>query len=144
MILQRYKNVSFEFKQKEDQVVEVLSTPSSSPQVDTHLDSDPSRFNRMEEMTEKAKKRPRDISQTNGKRREMTKLPSKEMRYDRIDHLPGVRANKSRNRCRFEGCPLKTNHFCMKCKVYLCIKEEKNCFVNFHTFNSEINQLKFP
>lgn len=83
------------------------------------------------ERKEKGKKRSRDVKPY-GKRREVTKLPSKDIRYDRIDHLPGVHVTPSRNRCRCEGCILKTNNFCMKCKVYLCIKEGKNCFVDFH------------
>lgn len=72
-----------------------------------------------------------------GKRKRTIKLPSEEIRYDRIDHFPAIRHNKSQNRCRLESCSLKTNHYCTKCRVYLCIKEEKNCFVNFHTKQSE-------
>lgn len=72
-----------------------------------------------------------------GKRKQMVKLPSEEVRYDRTDHLPGKHQSKSQNRCRLESCSLKTNHFCTKCGVYLCIKEDKNCFVDFHTKQSK-------
>lgn len=72
-----------------------------------------------------------------GKRKGTIKLPAEEIRYDRTEHLPGICHNKSQNRCRLEGCSLKTNHFCLKCGVYLCIKEKKNCFVVFHTKQSK-------
>lgn len=86
----------------------------------------------MENKEESAVKRRRN-ERPERKRREVIKLPSKEIRFDRIDHYPAVNKNPSRNKCRLEGCTLKTNHFCIKCNVYLCIKEGKNCFLDFHT-----------
>lgn len=71
-------------------------------------------------------------NKTKETRSKMTKKPPKEIRYDRTDHLPGYHANPSRRRCRLEGCSLKTNYYCIKCNVNLCV-EEKNCFIAFHT-----------
>lgn len=84
--------------------------------------------------TKSLKRKPDDLleNRLNQKRRRMVKKPSAENRYDKIDHLPSTQRNTSQNRCRMEGCMLKSNFFCLKCKVYLCIKEKKNCFANFH------------
>lgn len=81
----------------------------------------------------KVGKRPREPSNQN----QTIKLPPKEKRYDRLDHFPGILRKKSMNKCRNEKCSLKTNYFCMKCNVYLCIKETKNCFLDFHTNKSQ-------
>lgn len=56
-----------------------------------------------------------------------------DLRFDGVDHMPVI---KERQRCKMEGCGLKTQLFCMKCKVYLCIvpgKVDRNCFVDYHT-----------
>lgn len=65
------------------------------------------------------------------KRRRMTEMPSFDDRYDGRHHTPAVSRNSSQHRCRMEGCTLKSNYFCMKCNVYLCIKET-NCYEKFH------------
>lgn len=111
---------------EENQVVETLSTAPTLPKPDTLLDQ--SCLNRSKNTNEQL-----GGERTVRKRRQATDMPSKELRYDRTDHLPEVRKSKSRNRCRYESCDLKTNNFCIKCEVYLCIKDGKSCFANFHT-----------
>lgn len=55
-----------------------------------------------------------------------------------INHMPGI-DHKTRVRCKFEGCQLTSNCYCMECGVHLCIKsdpgntQEKNCFFKYHT-----------
>lgn len=97
---------------------DTINTKPSS--YDAQLTSDPKCSNMMEEKVEKVKKR-------------RCGMPPYQIRFDRIDHLPEIRASKSRNRCRREACTLKTNNFCVKCKVYLCNKEGRSCFKDFHT-----------
>ena len=62
-------------------------------------------------------------------------LPS--IRYDMINHFPGVAAKQGR-RCKVGGCKARTVVWCKKCRVYLCVKlekdgETKNCFEKFHS-----------
>lgn len=112
-------------------------TPNTDPpQPDARHTSIPTCSNTIEKKVVELKKRRRDVK-PDSTRKKITKMPPKEIRYDRIDHLPGVQAKRSGNRCRREGCALKTTNFCTKCGVYLCIKDRKNCFVDFHTLPSE-------
>lgn len=62
--------------------------------------------------------------------------PTFDVRYDRMDHFPDNESNPSRTRCKMEGCSLRSNFFCIKCKVHLCIKPGKNCFLQFHTLTT--------
>lgn len=65
------------------------------------------------------------------KRRETEKRPPKEERYDLHAHFPKI--DKSHSvRCKNENCKLKSYVFCVKCKVHLCLSEERNCFMDFH------------
>lgn len=73
--------------------------------------------------------------------KEREKMPSHKVRYDEtINHMPGANYNK-RVRCKLEGCPLSSSFYCVRCKVHLCIKsdkentQEKNCFLKFHSLN---------
>lgn len=91
---------------------------------------------KVEPVTENRKRKREKPVVTDKKHGKITKKPPNEIRYDRTDHLPAVRENKSRNKCRLEGCKLKTNNYCIKCHMYLCIKEKNNCFVAFHRPNS--------
>ena len=54
------------------------------------------------------------------------------VRLDRQDHLPEAVASKAR-KCKIKGCSSRTVTWCTKCRVYLCIKPSKNCFLAFHT-----------
>jgi hypothetical protein len=56
------------------------------------------------------------------------------VRYDGVNHLPVHIANEGR-RCKMPGCKKRSVIWCMKCKVYLCVKKGKNCFVEFHTYD---------
>lgn len=31
---------------------------------------------------------------------------------------------------------MKTSTFCIKCNVHLCLLEERNCFLDFHTIKT--------
>ena len=58
------------------------------------------------------------------------------IRFDRVDHHGGIGATKGRT-CKVPGCKQRSVMWCKKCKVYLCIKKEKegetlNCFEKFH------------
>ena len=64
------------------------------------------------------------------KKKAKTSIPAFETRKDGIGHWP--QHTEQRNRCRFEGCNGKSRVFCDKCKVYLCLYEKKNCFLNYH------------
>lgn len=52
------------------------------------------------------------------------------IRYDRCDHLPAC--SEILSKCALEGCDSKSSIFCYKCKVHLCLNEEKNCFNEYH------------
>lgn len=72
------------------------------------------------------------VSTKTTRQREMK--PATEIRYDGMNHFPAIIHNPNRTRCKMEGCSLRTNHYCIKCNVHLCIKEEeKNCFLAYHT-----------
>ncbi|CAL4133200.1 unnamed protein product [Meganyctiphanes norvegica] len=49
---------------------------------------------------------------------------------DQVGHIP-IGLTK-RGRCRNVGCKSVPVFYCMKCKVYLCIGNGKNCFAGFH------------
>jgi hypothetical protein len=55
------------------------------------------------------------------------------VRYDGVNHLPEAAAIAGRT-CKMQGCKKRSVIWCRKCRVYLCVKKEKNCFVDFHTF----------
>lgn len=54
--------------------------------------------------------------------------PNNDIRYDNVDHFPIF---ESRGRCKFcrNG---QTNITCSKCKMRLCLTENRNCFLLFH------------
>ena len=54
--------------------------------------------------------------------------PCDAIRYDEIGHWP--EAVEKRERCRF--CQAHTRTKCTKCKLALCLIQERNCFKNFH------------
>lgn len=54
----------------------------------------------------------------------------KETRYNRRDHLPAC--SEMAVKCGVETCDSKSFVFCYKCKVYLCLEEDKNCFQEYH------------
>lgn len=58
-------------------------------------------------------------------------MPEDDIRFDHLGHLPQV--GTSRHMCKQVDCKSRIVTFCIKCNVYLCIKQEKNCFVSFHS-----------
>jgi len=54
------------------------------------------------------------------------------VRLDRVNHWPEVNS-KIPKCCRLKGCKLRSQIRCTKCKVYLCLKANVNCFVEYHT-----------
>lgn len=51
-------------------------------------------------------------------------------RYDRRDHLPAC--SEIQLKCELEKCDSKSFVYCFKCKVHLCLNEERNCFNEYH------------
>ena len=58
--------------------------------------------------------------------------PVDAVRLDGHNHWPDNVASDQR-RCRLPGCKKKSVVWCAKCKVYLCLKKDRNCFVRYHT-----------
>ena len=70
-----------------------------------------------------------DVTPPAKKKRKVIPRPIDDSRYDNVAHWP-LPAEK-RNRCRLcVGGYTQTK--CSKCRVHLCLKSTKNCFVAFH------------
>ena len=61
------------------------------------------------------------------------------IRFDMVNHFPESVASQGRM-CKRQGCKKRSVIWCKKCRVYLCVKTErnkavknKNCFELFHT-----------
>ncbi len=59
-------------------------------------------------------------------------VPEDAVRLDRINHWPEPEG-KIPKCCRLKGCKLRSLIRCSKCKVYLCLKANANCFMQYHT-----------
>lgn len=57
--------------------------------------------------------------------------PVSDVRYDSVDHLP-IHSGK-RMRCKNTNCTGTTRFSCRKCGVSLCLNENTNCFISYHT-----------
>lgn len=53
-------------------------------------------------------------------------------RFDSVDHFAEHDDNRSKRRCKLEGCKKMTHVFCLKCKVHICFVKGRNCFLNYH------------
>lgn len=53
------------------------------------------------------------------------------VRRDGVFHIPENVADRGRT-CKLPGCKKRTRYWCKKCRVYLCIKKDGNCFELFH------------
>lgn len=53
------------------------------------------------------------------------------IRYDEHGHLP--KYSENRLRCKLESCNAKSQLFCSKCDVHLCLNKNNNCFFEYHT-----------
>ena len=70
---------------------------------------------------------------TTSKRSKCETRPASEVRYDLIEHIPDHDLKTERTRCKLTGCKNKSNFFCLKCKIHLCLTRERNCFKKFHS-----------
>jgi hypothetical protein len=52
--------------------------------------------------------------------------------HDNYGHLPRSDEKAFSSRCKNFNCLSKTQFFCTKCNVHLCISKGKNCFEEFH------------
>ena len=57
---------------------------------------------------------------------------SNEVRYDNYNHWPTFQQQKNGLHCKREGCKQRTKWTCDKCKIYLCVHPEHNCFMSHH------------
>ncbi|CAK1587973.1 unnamed protein product [Parnassius mnemosyne] len=64
------------------------------------------------------------------KKRRRIELPPVEVAEDGFNHWPEW--NTDRQRCKMVGCGQKTQVMCTKCKCYLCLNKDRNCFKKFH------------
>ena len=58
--------------------------------------------------------------------------PSDGMRLNGYNHWPQCVAKVPRC-CSVKGCKMRSCYWCTQCKVYLCMKKGKKCFVQYHT-----------
>lgn len=56
----------------------------------------------------------------------------KETRFDKYDHFAHHDGKPSASRCKNDTCNLKTNYFCRKCNLHLCLTKKRNCFYDYH------------
>lgn len=63
-------------------------------------------------------------------KRQTKTRPSEEIRYDQLGHWPEIVVDNKR--CKLENCQFKSRHYCLKCKVNLCLNNQRNCFKQFH------------
>ena len=69
---------------------------------------------------------------TVGRKRKISCKPVSDVRYDGYHHWPVNTGDKHAQRCKMDGCKLKTTTRCQKCNVELCFRGERNCFKDFH------------
>ncbi|KAI4822923.1 hypothetical protein KUCAC02_008441 [Chaenocephalus aceratus] len=68
-----------------------------------------------------------------GKTRPVTAVPHVSVRRRANAHLPEMISLKNAARCRVAGCTGRTRVRCVTCKVFLCLKGDRNCYTAFHT-----------
>ena len=57
--------------------------------------------------------------------------PCSDVRYDEVRHWP-ILVGGIGKRCKLEKCTGQSRIQCEKCKVSLCLNQDKNCFKKFH------------
>jgi hypothetical protein len=72
-----------------------------------------------------------NFSSRKKRKREAALNISSATRFDGIEHWPQIQQNL-RLRCKNEHCTMKTNVYCSKCQVHLCLNVSRNCFINYH------------
>ena len=61
------------------------------------------------------------------------RLLSLQVRLDKYDHrVEWAQTKKERRRCRVQNCAMKTQVYCQKCKVSLCMQKTRNCWDIWH------------
>lgn len=78
-------------------------------------------------------KRKADEPVVQAKKRNVVR-PADDIRFDRTDHLP--KSEKSSCRCQNAGCTSRAQTYCIKCRVHLCCKSDRDCFLEYHTQSS--------
>ena len=58
--------------------------------------------------------------------------PVAAVQIDQQNHWPNSVAKVAR-RCKVPRCPGRSVIWCTKCHVYLCLKNDSNCFLMYHT-----------
>lgn len=62
--------------------------------------------------------------------------PPDAVRFDGMGHFPSNVAKRGRL-CKLKSCQadrkLRSTFWCQKCRVYLCLKKDRNCFLVYHT-----------
>lgn len=58
--------------------------------------------------------------------------PSPQRRVQGANHLPEV-TKHIQKRCAMDKCKMKSRVFCIKCNIYLCLMDGRNCFRMFHS-----------
>lgn len=56
------------------------------------------------------------------------------IRFDGYNHIPEVAAKIGRL-CKVKGCKKRSSVWCKKCRVYLCLKKDQNCFELWHNMD---------
>lgn len=64
--------------------------------------------------------------------RRMTRDPSLERRTQGAAHLPEATIGIQKRRA-MKKCKKKSTVYCIKCNVYLCLVDGRNCFRKYHT-----------
>jgi hypothetical protein len=67
------------------------------------------------------------------RRRIISALPRTPQRKSQAKHMPEIIPDKNSMRCRNVGCKKKTKIRCIACNVCLCLRAERNCFLEFHS-----------
>ncbi|KAG5874547.1 hypothetical protein JTB14_026847 [Gonioctena quinquepunctata] len=90
---------------------------------DNTLSSDSESSSNYEELEPKHKKRKVEIKP----------IPAEASLITKADHL--VDYAEKQQRCRKVNCNHTTTVFCIKCKIFLCNTQKRNCFLQFHSRN---------
>jgi hypothetical protein len=69
--------------------------------------------------------------QAKRQRRRLQQCPTTDSRLDNISHWPQY--TSFRMHCRVPSCKGQSRVRCTKCGVYLCLSNERNCFITYHT-----------
>lgn len=79
---------------------------------------------------------PNRNDETNNRERQVSaaNVPP-DVRYDMTGHFFQKMELKNAQRCKMPACTSKTRFICIKCKLYLCVVGNTNCFYKYHHKN---------